>query len=372
MDRIWIKNLKLINFRNIKIADIDFSRDINIISGENAQGKTSLLESIWLLSGAKSFRTSKDKDLINLYSDIARVTAVLDNNGNEKTFEVIISNKEGKKGRFAKINNGQIQRAISLWGNVVCVVFAPSHLSLVSGAPSLRRKLVDSALCQLYPNYLKAYRTFDKYLNQKNSLLKMMKDDDKEKLELLDIYNSFLAKFGYEIFIRRREYLNILFEKAGFYYNEISKGKEKLSFLYSFFSDNEEDMKNKLNASIKRDIKMGHSTVGVQREDIEISINDIPAKDFASQGQQRSIVLALKLAESDIFSNVCKTDPIILLDDVLSELDYSRQEYLLNHIENKQVFISSCDEDRIKLAKSKKFKMIDGEVVYINQENEVI
>ncbi len=363
MDRIFIKNIKLNNFRNIKSADIDFSKDINIISGENGQGKTSLLEGIWLLSGSKSFRTSKDKDLINLNTDLARITAVLDNKGDEKIIEVIISNKEGKKGRFAKINNSQITKALNLFGNVVCVVFAPSHLSLVSGAPSLRRKLIDSALCQLYPNYLKAYRTFDKYLNEKNSLLKIMREDDKEKLELLDIYNSFLAQWGFEIYKRRKEYLKILFEKAAFYYNEISKGREELSFSYSFFSQSSEDMLYKLNQSIKRDIKMGHSNVGVQREDIEININNVPAKDFASQGQQRSIVLALKLAESDIFSSVCEVDPIILLDDVLSELDYSRQEYLLNHIKDKQVFISSCDEDRIKFAKSKKFKLIDGQVL---------
>lgn len=363
MNRFWVKHLELTDFRNIPHANVSFSPDINIISGENGQGKTNFLESLWLLSGGKSFRGSKDKDLIRMGCEIAKVKAVLSDGQYDRTFEVTVSNSNGKKGRFARINGAEFNRASILAGQFYCVVFAPSHLTLVHGPPALRRKLIDGALCQLYPGYIKTYRTFERVLEQKNSLLKNFSSYEKKQgLELLEIYNRNLTTYGFEIYRKRKEYIALLQEKACEYYTQISKGKETIRFEYVCFADTPKVFFEALCQSVGRDIKAGFSTCGVQREDLNIYINENPAKDFASQGQQRSIVLAIKLAESDILSQITGIDPVVVLDDVLSELDYSRQEYLLNHISGKQVFISSCDEERIKLATSKKYEVRNGQI----------
>ena len=367
MNNSSVKKLKLENFRNIKSCDVEFCDGINVITGENGQGKTNLIEALWLLTGAKSFRGSKDKDLIDRElcgnEQIARIEAVVETDGYEDRFEIVIADTDSKRGRFAKLNDGQLKRAVTLAGRFYCVVFCPQHLSLVSGSPSLRRKFVDGALCQIYPNYIKVFKTFEKYLEQKNSLLKNRDRYYFEEFnETLDIYNRHLAALGYEIYLKRKEYIDLLSAKAKEYYSRISSGRENIDFEYLSFGTQPEDFYNLLVESIERDKRAGFSTCGVQREDIEIKIDGVSAKDFASQGQQRSIVLSMKLAESDILKQLCEIDPVVLLDDVLSELDFKRQEYLLNNIEGKQVFISSCDENRINLAKSRKYFVKNGEI----------
>ncbi|MEG2929073.1 MAG: DNA replication/repair protein RecF [Oscillospiraceae bacterium] len=361
MSSCYVRELMLENYRNIKTAQLTFCNGVNIVTGENGQGKTNLLESIWLLTGAKSFRGSKDKDLINIGCDFARINSIVEEDDNKKTIDVMVANNETKKGRFARYNSSDMTRAVALAGRFYCVVFCPQHLCLVSGSPSLRRKFIDGALCQLYPGYIKTFKTFEKYLEQKNSLLKnFSKYNKREGEEILEIYNSKLGALGYEIYKKRREYIEILGQKASDYYSQLSAKREEISFEYLSFATQKEEFYDLLMESSERDKRAGFSTCGIQREDIEIRIDGISAKDFASQGQQRSIVLAMKLSESDILKEITHSEPVILLDDVLSELDFSRQEYLLHHIDNKQVFISSCDEERISLAKSKKYFVKNG------------
>lgn len=364
MNNCCVKTLKLENYRNILSCDLEFGRGINVITGENGQGKTNLIEALWLLTGAKSFRGSKDRDLINKNCDFARIISVLEEEDSYETkLELLVADTESKKGRYARINGGEQKRAVTLAGRFYCVVFCPQHLSLVSGSPSLRRKFVDGALCQIYPSYIKVFKTFEKYLAQKNSLLKNReKYSVREFNETLEIYNRNIAVLSCEIYSRRKEYIDMLKEKAGFYYDKISSGREKIDFNYLAFCDkpNPESFYSLLCESIEADKRAGFSTCGIQREDIEIMIDGADSKEFASQGQQRSIVLGMKLAESDILKEKCDTNPVILLDDVLSELDFKRQEYLLNNIEGKQVFISSCDENRINLASSRKYLVKDG------------
>lgn len=363
MNNCCIKTLYLENFRNIKSCQLSFCDGINVITGENGQGKTNLIESLWLLTGAKSFRGSKDRDLIKKENYYARIISTLSQDDYDNKIEILIADTDGKKGRYARFNDGDQKRAVSLAGKFYCVVFCPQHLTLVSGSPSLRRKFVDGALCQIYPGYIKVFKTFEKYLEQKNSLLKNCKKyPQKEFNETLDIYNQNLAYLGREIYKKRKEYIDLLSEKAKFYYEKISSGRETIDFNYLAFATEENQFYDFLVDSIEKDKRAGFSTCGVQREDIEIMINGEIAKEFASQGQQRSIVLSMKLAESDILKEICMINPVILLDDVLSELDFKRQEYLLENIEGKQVFISSCDENRINLAKSQKYFVKDGEI----------
>lgn len=367
MNNCSVKTLKLENYRNIKNCDLSFCEGINVITGENGQGKTNLIEAIWLLTGAKSFRGSKDRDIVNRDLEgaerFARIVSVMEQEDYENKIEILVADTDSKKGRFARFNDGQPKRAVSLAGQFYCVVFCPQHLTLVSGSPSLRRKFVDGALCQIYPNYIKVFKTFEKYLEQKNSLLKNQNRYYFEEFnETLDIYNRHLAALGYEIYLKRKEYIDLMREKAKEYYRQISGGRESIDFEYLSFGTQAEDFYSGLVDSIEQDKRAGFSTCGVQREDIEITIDGTSAKDFASQGQQRSIVLAMKLAESDILQQICEVKPVILLDDVLSELDFGRQEYLLNNIEGKQVFISSCDENRINLSGSRKYFVKNGSV----------
>ena len=363
MNNCCVKSIQLENFRNIKDAHLNFGEGINVITGENGQGKTNLIEALWLLTGGKSFRGSKDKDLINKDSSFARIVAVTADDEYENKIELLIADTENKKGRYAKFNDGTQKRAVTIVGKFYSVVFCPQHLTLVSGSPSLRRKFVDGAICQIYPNYIKTYKTFEKYLEQKNSLLKNSgKYPITEFNSTLDIYNRNIAVLSCEIYKKRKEYIDMLCVKAKEYYSKISSGREEIEFKYIPFAECEEDFYHKLCESIDADKRAGFSTCGVQREDIEIYIDGENAKEFASQGQQRSIVLGMKLAESDILKEICEINPVILLDDVLSELDFKRQEYLLENIEGKQVFISSCDENRINLASSRKYLVKNGEI----------
>ena len=366
MNNCQVKRLKLENYRNIKSCDLEFCDGINVITGENGQGKTNLIESLWLLTGAKSFRGSKDRDMINKDCDFARITAVLaDEDEYETKIELLVADTESKKGRYARLNGGEQKRAVNLAGKFYCVVFCPQHLTLVSGSPSLRRKFVDGALCQIYPSYIKVFKTFEKYLAQKNSLLKNRdRYSAAEFRDTLDIYNRHIAFLSNEIYLKRKEYIQLMADRAKDYYSKISSGRESIDFRYLAFNDEggEEGVYRQLCEAADNDIRAGFSTCGVQREDVEILIDGCDAKEFASQGQQRSIVLSMKLAESDILKEKCGTNPVILLDDVLSELDFGRQEYLLNNIEGKQVFISSCDENRINLASSRKYLVKNGEI----------
>ena len=366
MNNCCLKKIQLENYRNIKSAQLEFGEGINVITGENGQGKTNLIESIWLLTGGKSFRGSKDKDLINKESNFARIVAVTKADEEyENKIEMLIADTESKKGRYVKFNDGPQKKPVTIVGKFYSVVFCPQHLALVSGSPSLRRKFVDGAICQIYPGYIKTYKTFEKNIEQKNSLLKnFSKYSVAEFNTMLDIYNKNIAFLSREIYLKRKEYIDLLCVKAKEYYSKISSCREEIDFKYLPFcpGGKEEDIYRQLCESIAADKRAGFSTCGVQREDIEIYINGETAKEFASQGQKRSIVLSMKLAESDILKEKCEINPVILLDDVLSELDFKRQEYLLENIEGKQVFISSCDEKRINLAQSKKYLVKNGEI----------
>ena len=267
MNNCCVKSLKLENYRNIKDCDLEFCNGINVITGENGQGKTNLIEALWLLTGGKSFRGSKDKDLINkdLCDDerFARITSVIENDGYEDKLELLVADTLTKKGRFARHNDGQLKRAVGIVGKFYCVVFCPQHLSLVSGSPSLRRKFVDGALCQIYPNYIKVFKTFEKYLEQKNSLLKNQNRYYSEEFnETLDIYNRHLAALGYEIYLKRKEYIDLMCSKAKDYYSKISSGRESIDFKYLSFGENPEDFYNLLVESIEAEVNELRRAVG--------------------------------------------------------------------------------------------------------------
>lgn len=351
-----VKTLFLENFRNIKSQQLTPSDELTVICGKNGQGKTNLLESIWLLTGAKSFRASKDIELIKKGEEFSVITAGCVNFEKESNIRLTISQNE-KKGRYAKINGVDYGRATSIAGTFTAVVFAPSHLSLIKGSPEGRRRFLDAAICQLYPSYIFTLRKYNRLLTQKNALLKQ-RDIDKE---ILSAFNDGLAAEGEKIMMERNNYLSLMFPFAKQVYDDISDKKEELFIKYNPCCKEGEQRKN-FEQTAQKDIKAGFSTFGVHREDFDILLNESDAKIYASQGQQRSCVLALKLAEAAAGEQIRGEHPVMLLDDVLSELDYSRQEYLLTKIKNKQTIVTACDRKAFLKADGKIYEVENGQI----------
>lgn len=358
----YIKNIDITDYRNIKKANVEFSPGINIIYGENAQGKTNFMEAVWLMSGGKSFRGTKDKDMIGFDADAFRIEGTVAGENEEVKITVACAKNNPKySGRMAKINNGAFVSPSRIAGNFYRVIFSPVHLNIISGGPALRRKFADACLCQMYPGFMENYRQYLHVIDQRNNFLKNIKNYDTDQQNaIFDTLDTTLANLGYEIYRMRKEFIQLLAEYAGSYYDKISHGREKLTFVYRDMGKTRDEIMEKLVSNRSRDIALGYTGTGVHREDIDILLNDMPAKEYASQGQQRSIVIAMKLAEGDIMEQCTGTAPVILLDDVLSELDFSRQDYLLNNIKGRQVLITSCDEGRIQQSGSRKFYVDSG------------
>lgn len=336
-----LDHLQIMNCRNIENQELTPDAELTVISGRNGQGKTNLLECIWLLTGSKSFRGAKDMDLVRRDEEFGRVQGRVLADEQEKEIEIVIAGPAStKKGRSAKVNGVPYGRATGIAGTFTAVVFDPGHLSLIKAGPEGRRRFVDAALCQLYPGYVGTLRHYTRTLAQRNALLKqyLFINDAEEQLAGFD---EQLAVAGEEITHRRAEYLALVGPIAQSIYTELSGGAEKLDI--SFAPCETGELAALLRASRPVDIRAGFSTTGPHREDFEVNVNDTSARTFGSQGQQRSAVLALKLAEAAVAKQVTGEHPVMLLDDVLSELDEARQSYLLSRMSGKQTFVTTCD-----------------------------
>lgn len=336
-----ITEIKLKNFRNIEDESIVFSKDTNLIWGKNAEGKTNIIEAIYYFANSKSFRTSKDSDLVRFGENEAILTAIFEENKRLCRYDIKISKNEK---RLLYYNNIKLSKMSDFFGNFRAVLFVPEHLRIVKNGPGERRSLLDAALCQLKRTYISDLYKYSKVASQKNALLK----DYKDTLEintLLDVYDETLITVGAKITKTRKEYTKMLFEKAKKHIYDMSKDDLEIEFKMSGISsdeDEEEFYRRVIPESRKKDILYKSMTMGCQRDDFEIKLNGIPLRQYGSQGQQRSAVIALKLAEGEIAEEVKKSSPIYLFDDILSELDEKRREYILSKLENKQVIITSC------------------------------
>ena len=357
-------DISIKGYRNILDEKIEFSPDTNLIYGENAQGKTNLIEAIWLLSGGKSFRGTRDREMVNFEGDDFRIEGNIFENGNNINIVVACSKKNTKFAtRMAKINGGDFTAPSRIAGSFYCVVFSPVHLNIISGSPQLRRKFIDGCLCQMYPGFIDNYRRYNHVLSVRNTFLRDIKKyDESQKRAMFDTADNALSVYGSEIYRYRKEFCDDLGKMATAYYRDISRNQEKIDIKYNNVASSADEFYQKTLESRERDIITGTTNFGVHKEDVDIRIDSKSARSFASQGQQRSIVVSLKLAESDIIEKISGVGPVILLDDVLSELDFARQDYLLNSIRDKQVFITSCDIDRINRSDSRKFYVENGTV----------
>lgn len=351
---------KITNFRNIASAEFVPSPAVTVVCGENGQGKTNLLESVFLLSGAKSFRKVKDRELIEKKKDFSVIDARFYAEDREQTFHFTISDK----GRKASLNRGSEQKASDFAGKFCCVVFSPDHLELVKGAPAERRRFLDTALCQLSTRYLSDLRNYTRLIQQKNTLLKDARGIA-AAFDILDIYDRQLADYASGIARARRAFIGQLDIVSREVYAAVSGNREVMSLSYEAtlpeIGNDAEEIYQRIMSVRAEDIRAGFSTVGPHRDDIVICLDTDPAKIYASQGQQRTAVLAMKLAEAELFRQKLGEEPVLLLDDVLSELDGSRQEFLLKRLGRSQAIITCCEPNFIERETAAKvFRMADG------------
>ena len=363
---MYIKKIKVENFRNIDFMEIEPHNEINIIYGQNGQGKTNLLEAIWLFTGCKSFRNAKDNELVQFNEENSKISIEYETEARKNKASVCIEKK-----RTASLNGIALSSPRELIGKYYSVVFSPVHLSLIKEGPLNRRKFIDTAISQIDNMYAKKLMYFNHLIQQKNALLKNAAENS-SLLDTIDIWDEKIALAGADVISDRIGYIKKLQIKATEIYRGISGEKEKLSIKYLSNVKNESEDKNKIaekyyetmKKNRPNDLYLKNTTSGPHRDDIEILINDISARKFGSQGQQRSASLALKLGESEIINDLKGEHPIILLDDVMSELDSTRQNYILNKMTGKQVFITCCEKETIsRLCAGKIIKIEKGKAV---------
>ena len=350
-----IRKLTLKNYRNIEKIVLEPCDGVNIIFGENAQGKTNIIEAIWLFTGCKSFRGAKDRELVRFGAEKSDISIEYDSAGADAEASIEITNR-----RKAFFGGVPLPSPVSLMGEFTAVVFSPSHLGLIKNGPAERRRFLDTAICQIKPSYAAALRNYTHALEQRNSLLKDIPYHG-ELLDTLDVWDERLIQFGEKITEERIRYARLLADYATRVYAGLSDEKESFDVRYE--ASGEGDLKQLLFQQRKNDIISGSTSVGPHRDDIDIRINGVSARSFGSQGQQRSAALAVKMAEGEIVKSVTGEYPVLLLDDVMSELDASRQNYILNNIKDRQVFITCCDPDALgRAGTGMKFRIKDGRI----------
>ncbi len=350
-----VRQMSWKNFRTLDEGSFCPCGGLNIIYGKNAQGKTNLAEGIWLFTGGKSFRGAKDQELTETGKESAVLKLDFFSEEREQKAEIKITG--GK--RYIKINSVEKKSYRSARGKFCAVVFSPEHISLVSGGPALRRNFIDSALCQIKPGYAKALSEYIKTLNQRNTLLKDI-PAHAQLLDTLGIWDEKLSQCGTYIINERLRYLDALKITAEKIYSCISGEKEKLGLKYVKSAENLSDA---LSSSRRSDIMSGFTSCGPHRDDIEITVNSLSAKAYASQGQKRSAAIAMKLAEAEEAGSVLGENPVVILDDVMSELDSDRQGYILNSLEQFQVFITCCEPYIKKNSDTAKLFKVEGGTV---------
>jgi len=310
---------------------------MNVICGENAQGKTNIIEAIWLFTGAKSFRNNKDTIFVKFGEKKAVFDCSFFFKGCENKIKIEI--EDNKKTCF--LNDKKLSSPALLAGTFCSVLFSPSDLSVVKDSPGVRRKFLDLSIGQLYPQYIEILSSYTRAVIQRNKIIKEYKYDNTLSV-MLDVFEKEIAQNGEKIINYRKKYIKILEKYVPEIYNGLSCGKENIEISY-ISNKNCENLLENLKISRKLDMISGVTSVGPHRDDIDFKINGISGRNFGSQGQQRSIALSLKLAFAEVLKEITGEYPICLLDDVMSELDPKRQNYILNHIKDWQVFLSCCD-----------------------------
>ncbi|SJZ79634.1 DNA replication and repair protein RecF [Selenihalanaerobacter shriftii] len=367
---MYLTDIYLNSFRNYNKLELNLNKNLNLFIGDNAQGKTNILESIYLLSTGDSHRTNIASEMVNWQKNKSYIKSNIYKNGQDFKIEVLIEGRRKK----VKVNSNKLKKINNLIGYLNVVIFSPEDLRLVKGSPSKRRKFINLEISQINSYYRHNLKEYSKVLKQRNNLLKEIREKRSSK-DMLKIWNQQLIELGSKIIAKRLETLDKLSILARLMHRKITDGLETLELNYDSTLDLDdtwslEIIKNnfteRLSSNQEREIQRGVSLFGPHRDDILFNVNDINIRKFGSQGQQRTTALALKLAELEFMKSEIGEYPVLLLDDVFSELDNKRRNHLLKVIKNKiQTFITSTQlnklneiEDNMNLYKVKKGKVV--------------
>lgn len=362
-----INQLLLHQFRNYEEQQIEFSPGVNVIYGNNAQGKTNILEAIYLFSNGKSHRGVKDKELLQFEKNHGDLTLFFDAYERENRAEIELFSEKRKK---IRLNGVPLTRVSRMIGYFQTVLFCPEDLYMIKGGPGERRRFLDSAISPLKPNYFTALLQYQKILENKNKLLRQM-GEFPEFHQTLDVWNEKLCETGARLMVYRYAFLKKLNEICGEIYYDMSGGKEQLQLRYKpsaeVMLEDEQSVKNQLmeltQKNKPRELAAMMSLTGPHRDEIEIYINGAQVKQYASQGQQRTVVLSMKLAQIELVKQSMGEYPVLLLDDILSELDKSRQSFLLDRISCSQVIMTCTDAYAIERGPNKSFYCVKNGTV---------
>src|SRR5690625_4949104 len=368
---MFINELQLKNFRNYEALHMSLTNKVNVIIGENAQGKTNLLEAIYVLAFTKSYRSLNDKELILWQKEFGKIAGTIHQKNQTIPLEIIF-HRNGKK---AKKNRIEQKKLSNYLGVMNVVMFAPEDLALVKGAPQIRRRFINMELGQIAPMYIYHLGQYQTVLRQRNHLLKQLQQQKSKDTIMLHILTEQLVQHAVILIKKRIEFIHLLRKWEIPLHEEISRKMEKLDIIYLssvkvLEDDEEEKLERKYLQSFKEmelnEIRRGTTLIGPHRDDLMFKINDKDVRLFGSQGQQRTTALSLKLAEIDLIYNETGHYPILLLDDVLSELDDYRQSHLLNTIQGKiQTFVSTTTDDGIDhdtIERASLYKVIKGNI----------
>ncbi|MBC8590878.1 DNA replication/repair protein RecF [Wansuia hejianensis] len=346
-----VESMRLINFRNYKNISLKFHKNINIFIGKNAQGKTNLMEAIYMCAIGRSFRTNKDKEIINFEKNEAYIGANVSLGDYKKFFEIKMERNKPKR---IRVNKTELASYKELNTGLNVVIFTPEDLKIVKGGPQERRNFIDSGVSQIKPVYSYNINKYKKLLYQRNNLLKSSRFR-KDINNLLEVFDLQIAKIGTSIILERDKYLQKLSDLASFNHTKITDQLENLNLKYMTnvpILENKGDMEKAylelMKKNLKKDLEFGTTEIGPHRDDIIMMINNKDARIYGSQGQQRTTVLSIILSELELIKRERGMYPVLLLDDVFSELDGSRRKYLTDFFNHMQVFITVTDGEDLK------------------------
>ncbi|MBQ9658270.1 MAG: DNA replication/repair protein RecF [Clostridia bacterium] len=353
---MWIKEIKLNNFRNYENKIINLENNINLFYGENAQGKTNIIESIFLASMGKSFRTNNEKEMISFNKNNFSVEILFEKSDRDGKIKIDLQNKKS-----VYLNGVKLKKLSELLGNINIVLFTPDDINILKDGPQKRRRFLDMMISQLRPNYMYVLNLYLKTLEQRNNYLKQIKLENKNP-ELLDIWDEKLAEYSEKIYIYRNEFIEKIKNKIDIIHKNITNDKEEIKIEYISECENKDNFLKLLKERRKLDIIKGYTTKGIHRDDFIIYINEKQVNVYGSQGQHRTAILSLKLAELQVIYDEIGETPVLLLDDFMSELDEKRKKSFLENIKDVQVIITCTEKIDIKNSKFIAFNVKNGEI----------
>ena len=354
---MYIEKIRLQNFRNYENLEIDLNKNINIIYGENAQGKTNIIESIFLCAFGKSFRTSKEKEMIKFNKEKSLVEAFYQKKDRDGKIKIELGNK-----KQISLNGIKIKKLSELLGNINIVIFTPEDINILRDGPVKRRRFLDMMIGQLRPNYVYNLNMYTKTIEQRNNYLRQIKEENKPE-EMLEIWDEKLAEYGEKVYIYRKEFIEKIYNKINEIHGNITDNKETLKIEFISNCDNKEKYLKLLKERRKLDIIKGFTTKGIHRDDFVIYINGKEVNIYGSQGQNRTVVLSLKIAELNVIYEEIGEYPILLLDDFMSELDEVRRKNFLNNIKNTQVILTCTEKIDLPEIEYNLYNIRKGEIV---------